>query len=110
MNIAAPSEVTFGNITETGFNVIVVAPPGNPGISYFGAQVKGGTVEQSCTIMNVSADPLQCTIGGLRGGHEYTVEVKSCLPESIGCSATKEKNVATKTPGKASFTRTACLL
>ncbi len=87
-----------------------MAPPGNPGISNFGAQVKGGTVAQSCKITDVSADPLQCTIGGLRGGHEYTVEVKSCLPESIGCSATKEKNIATKTPGKVSSTRMAWLL
>ncbi len=81
-----------------------MAPSGNPGISNFGAQVKGGTAAQSCTIADVSADPLQCTIGGLRGGHEYTVEVKSCLPESIGCSATKEKNVATKTPRKFPYT------
>ncbi len=65
--------------------------------------MKGGTVAQSCTITNVSADPLQCTIGGLRGGREYTVDVKSCLPESIGCSATKEKNVATKTPRKLAY-------
>ncbi len=72
--------------------------------------MKGGTVAQSCTITNVSADPLQCTIGGLRGGREYTVEVKSCLPGSIDCSAVKEKNVVTKTPSKVSYTRTACLL
>ncbi len=109
MNITAPSDVTFGDITETSFNVIVVAPPGNPGIRYFGAHVKGGTAAQSCTITDVSAD-LQCTIGGLRGGREYTVEVKSCLPESIGCSAVKEEDVVMKTPGKLSYTRTACLL
>ncbi len=90
--------------------MIVVAPSGNPGINNFGAQVKGGTVAQSCTITNVSADPLQCTIDGLRGGHEYTVEVKSCLPASMGCSAVLEKNVATKIPRKLSYTRTACLL
>ncbi len=86
-----------------------MAPPGNPGISDFIAWVKGGTAAQSCTITDVSAD-LQCTIGGLRGGHEYTVEVKSCLPGSMGCSATKEKNIVTKAPGKLSYTRTACLL
>ncbi len=90
--------------------MIVVAPSGNPGISNFRAKVKGGTVTQSCTITDVSADPLQCTIGGLRGGREYTVEVKSCLPDSIGCSAIKEKNVVTKTPGKVAYNRTACLL
>ncbi len=90
--------------------MIVVAPPGNPGISDFIARVKGGTVAQSCSIMDVSADPLQCTIGGLRGGHEYTVEVKSCLPGSIGCSAVKEEDVVTKTPGELSYTRTACLM
>ncbi len=72
--------------------------------------MKGGTVAQSCNITDVSADPLQCTIGGLRGGREYTVEVKSCLPDPIGCSAIKEKNVVTKTPGKVAYTRTACLL
>ncbi len=66
--------------------------------------MKGGTVAQSCTITDVSAESLQCTIGGLRAGHEYTVEVKSCLPGSIGCSAVKEKNVATKTPRKYSYT------
>ncbi len=65
--------------------------------------MKGGTAAQSCTITTVSADPLQCTIGGLRAGHEYTVEVKSCLPGSIGCSAVKEKNVATKIPRKLSY-------
>ncbi len=80
--------------------MIVVAPPGNPGISDFRAQVKGGTVAQSCIITNVSTDPLQCIIGGLLLAHEYTVEVKSCLPGSIGCSAVKEKNVATKIPRK----------
>ncbi len=110
MNITAPNDVTFGNITETGFKVIVVPPSGNPGVSYFGAQVKGGTVAQSCTIMDVSIDPLQCTIDGLRGGREYTVGVKSCLPGSVGCSTIKEKNVVTKTPGKVAYTRTACLL
>ncbi len=87
-----------------------MAPPGNPGISNFGARVEGGTVAQSCTSTDVSADPLQCTIAGLRGGHEYTVEVESCLLGSIGCSAVKEEDVVTKTPGKLSYTRTACLL
>ncbi len=66
--------------------------------------MKGETVAQSCNIMDVSADPLQCPIGGLRGGREYTVEVKSCLPASIGCSAGKEKNVTTKTPRKLFYT------
>ncbi len=80
-----PKGVVIGQVHTTSFRVSLQAPAGNRGINRFEVSVGGGCTTKICTLEK-SASPLQCQFGGLLPATRYTVNVRSCLPESVGCS------------------------
>ncbi len=70
--------------------VEVELPEEDPAIQLYQAWIKGGTLEQSCTIM-ACIPPLQCEIHHLEPSTRYTLEVKACVPGANACGANTEE-------------------
>ncbi len=47
--------------------------------------IEGGCIEKTCTLAK-SASRLQCEFVGLEPATKYAVNVRSCLPSSVGFS------------------------
>ncbi len=59
--------------------------------------IEGGCIEKKCTLAK-SASSLQCEFVGLEPATKYAVNVRTCLPSSIGCSSNLT-GLAITTPG-----------
>ncbi len=73
-------------MTTSSFRVSFQAPVGIKEIDRFEVFIEGGCIEKNCTLAK-SASPLQCEFVGLEPATKYAVNVRSCLPSSIGCSS-----------------------
>ncbi len=80
-----PKGVIVDGVNTTSFLVSIQVPAGNRDINRFEVSVEGGCTEKKCTLAK-SASLLQCQFGGLLPATRYAVNVRSCLPKSIGCS------------------------
>ncbi len=93
-----PKGVVVDAVNTTSFSVSLQAPAGNRGISRFEVLLEGGCIVKKCKLSK-SASPLQCQFGGLLAATKYVVNVRSCLPKSIGCSTNVTLLVATTPDG-----------
>ncbi len=80
-----PTNVEIDGVNTTSFRVSFQAPSGNRDIDRFEVSIEGGCITKICTLTK-SASPLQCQFGELLPATRYAVNVRSCLPLSIGCS------------------------
>ncbi len=85
-------------VNISSFLVSLQAPAGNKGISRFEVLLEGGCAEKKCELAK-SLSPLQCQFGGLLPATKYIINVRSCLPKSIGCSANVTVMVVTTPNG-----------
>ncbi len=77
----------------------IVPPEGNPSIEKYEVNAKSSS--QACVAV-VGVLPLGCTLDSLNAATEYTVQVKSCLPSSAGCSVFREETFWTRPKGDTS--------
>ncbi len=72
-----------------GFEVTLAHYTGNPYADVFLVNVKGGSINETCTLQR-GASPLRCPFTGLFSGSQYTIRAIACMPNQQGCShATK---------------------
>ncbi len=76
----------------------ILPPDGNPEIEQYQARVKLGNASQTCYV-HASASPLGCEVEHLAPAREFTIEVRGCLPGSVGCGNFKEKSFWTNPNG-----------
>ncbi len=78
-------------------------PLGTSGIQRYEAQITVGTPAESCIIIPSGGQTLKCQLTGLQSKHHYTVEVKACLPDPLGCGAVKANSFWTRPPRELDF-------
>ncbi len=93
----APRSLVIDHANSSAFRVSFQVPSGNKDIDRFEVIIEGGCIEKVCTLRK-SASPLQCEFTGLLPATKYIVNLRTCLPKSIGCSV-NVTDVATTTPG-----------
>ncbi len=81
-----PRGLGIDQVTTASFRVSFRAPTGNKDIEIFEVMIEGGCTEKKCTLAK-SASPLKCEFVGLEPATKYAVNVRSCLPGSVGCSS-----------------------
>ncbi len=81
-----PRSLGIAQVTTASFRVCFQAPSGNEDIERFEVMIEGGCIEKGCTLSK-SASPLQCEFVGLEPATKYAVNVRACLPNSVGCSS-----------------------
>ncbi len=74
-------------------------PEGNREIEQYQASAKLGSSSQVCTV-KADVKPLGCKIENLAPAREYHIQVRGCLPSSVGCGAFVEKAVWTTPKSK----------
>ncbi len=80
-----PQNLTIDQVTTASFRVSFQAPSGASNIEKYEVVIQGGCIEKGCSL-DKSASPLQCEFSGLQPATKYAVRVRSCLPNSLGCS------------------------
>ncbi len=94
-----PQNLTIDQVTAASFRVSFQAPSGAASIEKYEVVIQGGCIEKGCSL-DKSATPLQCEFSGLLPATKYAVRVRSCLPNSLGCSKNVTGLVVTTPAGK----------
>ncbi len=86
---------TVTSVTQTSWNMDVVALSGNPAVDRYVGVTEAGSFRKECSV-NVDVSPLQCPITGLTRNTRYQTSVRACLPASAGCGEPKVLPASTK--------------
>ncbi len=94
-----PQNLTIDQVTTASFRVSFQAPSGVASIEKYEVVIQGGCIEKACSL-DKSATPRQCAFSGLQPATKYAVRVRSCLPNSLGCSKNVTGLVVTTPAGE----------
>ncbi len=75
---------TVSSVTQTSWNIDMVALSGNPAVDRYVGVTELGSFKRECSV-KVGTYPLRCPIAGLSRNTRYTTSVRACLPASAGC-------------------------
>ncbi len=81
---------SVGHASLGGFEVILAYYGGNPYVTLFTVNVKGGSVNETCYLQR-HAKPLKCSFTGLYSGSQYTIRAVACTTRQHVCSQATKK-------------------
>ncbi len=85
---------SVGHASLWGFEVTLAYYGGNPYVTLFTVNVKGGSVNETCYLQR-HAKPLKCSFTGLYSGSQYTIGAVACTPRQQMCSQATKKTAWT---------------
>ncbi len=86
---------TVSSVTQTSWNMDMVALSGNPAVDRYVGVTELGSVRKECSVQS-DVSPLRCPITGLSRNTRYQLSVRACLPGLAGCGVAKVLPASTK--------------